>query len=175
MGLRDLTFASETVKTPGGSFTVRGLSFADVVTLGNIYGPQAALIFGQLVGGENKVDAGDVRAVLMKLAPQVPELVTAVIALAADDFNTEGLEAVRKLGFQYQLDALEKIFRATFVSELELKKFVESVIRMITGATGALNQIRLQPSDLGFSAFDAASAFASSTATPKPGSIPSVS
>jgi hypothetical protein len=151
MGLRDLQLPTSTVSTPGGNFDVRGISFSDVMVVANTFGPQAAMVFAKLTNGQ-KVQVDDVKSVLANIAPQVPELVAGVIALAADDYSPEGIAMAGKLNFHVQLDALEKIFHNTFQSEAELKKFMESIIRMITGATGVLDQMRLPLSEAGFGA-----------------------
>lgn len=153
MGLRDIQLPSTTITIPGGSFAVRGLSFSDIVTVANTHGPQVAMIFAKVTNGD-KIAEGDVRTVLANVAPQVPDLVAAIIALAADDYTPETIEIARKLNFQHQLAALEAVFHNTFQSEAELKKFVESIIRMLTGATGLAQQMRLPLSDLGFGESD---------------------
>lgn len=151
MGLRDLQLPSTTITTPGGNFAVRGLSFSDVVTIANTHGPQAAMVFAKITNGE-KIAEKDVRTILTNIAPQVPDMVAAIIAMAADDYTPETIEIARKMNFQHQLAALEAIFHNTFQSEAELKKFVESIIRMMSGATGVLGQMRLPLSELGFGA-----------------------
>ena len=82
----------------------------------------------------------------------MPDLVAAVIALAADDYEPDTIAVARKLNFQYQLEALEAIFHNTFQSEAELKKFMESIIRMLSGASGLVKQMRLPLSEAGFGA-----------------------
>ena len=153
MGLRDLQLPSTTIKTPGGEFAVRGLSFSDLVVLANTHGPAVAMVFAKVTNGE-KIAEKDVRTILTSVAPQVPDLVAAVIALAADDYEPDTIAVARKLNFQYQLEALEAIFHNTFQSEAELKKFMESIIRMLSGASGLVKQMRLLPSELGFGASD---------------------
>lgn len=149
MALRDLRLPTTTISTPGGSFAVRGISLSDVMTIANTHGPALAMVFGKLVNGD-KVSVQDVRTLIASIAPQVPDLVAAIIASAADDYSEEGVKMAGKINFQYQVEALEAIFHNTFQSEAELKKFMESVIRMLGGATGLIQQMRLLPSELGF-------------------------
>lgn len=151
MGLRDLQIKTTTITTPGGEFSVRGISFSDIMTLANTHGPQMAMLFGQLMKG-GKVREQDVKTVLMNIIPQAPDLVAGLIALAADDYEPEAIAAAKRMGFQYQVEALEAIFHNTFQSEAELKKFMEAIIRMLSGATGTLQQMRLPLSELGFGA-----------------------
>ena len=151
--LRDIHIPTTVIETPGGSFAVRGLSFSDLVLIANTHGPQAAMVFQKVTGGE-KLTVGDVRSILAHIVPQVPDLAAAVIAMATDDYTPETIQVARRLNFQYQLAALEGILNNTFQSEAELKKFMESVVRMLTTATATVQQIRLPLSEAGFGAFD---------------------
>jgi hypothetical protein len=151
MGLRDIKLPTTTIETPGGAFAVRGLSFADLVTVANVHGAQAALVFAKLTGGE-MIAEQDVRTILSNLAPQVPDLVAAVIALASDDYAPETVDLAKRLSFNHQVAALEAIFHNTFESEADLKKFMESIIRMFTGAASAVGQMRLPLSEVGYGA-----------------------
>lgn len=154
MGLRDLSIKKTTIKTPGGEFAVRGLSLSDVITLANEHGPTLALLYGKLTDKKSKMSQQDVKTIISGIIPQAPDLVAGLIAVAADEYDAEGCKMAKQLGFQYQVEALEAIFHNTFQSEAELKKFMEAVIRMISGATGSLNQMRLPLSELGFGASD---------------------
>lgn len=153
MGLRDLQLPSTTIETPNGEFAVRGLSFADIVTVVNEHGPAAAMVFAKLSNGE-KIAEKDVRTVLASVAPQFPDLIAALLALASDDYSPEAVGVAKRLSFNVQVEALEAIFNNTFQSEAELKKFMESAIRMLTGTTNLVKQARLPLSDLGFGASD---------------------
>lgn len=150
MGLRDLQLPTTTITTPGGDFAVRGVSLSDLMILANSHGPTIALMFSKAVNGE-KIDMAQAKAVIAAVAAQAPDLVAELIALASDDHSPEAIAAARKLNFQYQVEALEAIFHNTFQTEAEVKKFMERIINMLTGATGLLTQMRLSPSDLGFS------------------------
>lgn len=149
MGLRDVRIQTTEIQTPGGNFAVRGISFSDLVVIANSHGPQAAIVFQKITGGE-KLTVFDVRAILANIAPQVPDLVAAVIALASDDYTPEAISTARRLNFQHQLAALEGIVSNTFQSEAELKKCMESITRMLVGATATIQQIRLPLSEAGF-------------------------
>lgn len=150
--LGDLVLATAEVKTPGGSFSVRGLALADVMMISQSFGPQAAMLFTKVINKEKILEA-DVRTILMDLLPQAPDMLALAIALAADE--PDMVSKVRKLQPQYQLAALESIFQLTFEGEAELKKFMESIIRMLVGATGLVEQMRLPLSEAGFGELDA--------------------
>lgn len=149
MGLRDLKLPETKIETPDGDFTVRGISLADLTILASTYMPQMVLIFNKVKDGAD-IEQADVRRLIGELAPAVPEMVAAIIALAADEFDEKGVENAGKLGFNVQIETLEAIFHNTFRSEAEVKKLVESITRMLVGATGAIQQIRLPLSELGF-------------------------
>jgi hypothetical protein len=156
MGLRDLQIPTETITVKGGSFTVRGLSFADLITLANAYGPEMALAFGRITAArETPLTEEDVKTIIRDLVPQFPALVGKAIALASDDTSAEAAEIASRLNFQQQTRALEAMFNLTFTSEAELKNFAESIIRMLTGAAGLMQQVRLQVSEGGFGDSDA--------------------
>lgn len=153
MALRDLKLPSTTIETPGGSFDVRGLSYSDLMTLATAHGSQMALLFGKITsGGGMAISEERVKATIANLAPQFTEIVAGAIALAADEYNPEGIAVASKLSFNKQTEALEAIFMNTFQSEAELKKFMETIIRMITGVRVTLDQVRLPLSEAGFGA-----------------------
>jgi hypothetical protein len=150
--LEDLQLATVEIPTPGGSFSVRGLALADIVTISQNFGPQAAMLFSKIVNKE-KILETDIRTIIMDLLPQAPDMLAMAIALSAD--APKMAPKVMKLQPQYQLAALEAIFQLTFESEAELKKFMESIIRMLVGATGLVEQMRLPLSEAGFGDLDA--------------------
>lgn len=153
MALRDLKLPSTNIETPGGSFEVRGLSYSDLMMLATTHGSQLGLLFGKITeGGGSPITEERVKSTISNLAPQFAEIVAAAIALAADDYSPEGIEIASRLSFNKQTEALEAIFLNTFQSEAELKKFMETIIRMITGARVTLDQVSLPLSEAGFGA-----------------------
>jgi hypothetical protein len=151
--LSDMTITTSVVKTPNGDFSVRGISFSDITLLVSSHGAEITLLFTKFTNGE-ALNERDVKTVLFSLMPQMPDLVAEAIALAADDYTPEAIANVRKIPFQYQFEALEKIYQNTFTTDAELEKFMESIIRMLAKATGLVQQMKLPISDLGFGASD---------------------
>jgi hypothetical protein len=141
-----------TIKTSGGDLTVRGLAFEDIWTLAVDHGPHATLLFNKVINQE-RFDMAETRVIFQDLIPQMPSIVAATIALAVDEYTPEGMDVAKKLSPRVQLDAIEAILKLTIESEAELKKLVESVIRMLSGATGLITQMRLPLSEAGFGEF----------------------
>lgn len=139
MSLKNLNFASETIKTSGGEFTVRGLSLADITVLVRKHAQAMSEFFDKMKDGES-LDLDNTAMLGGALAEAAPELAAEVIALASGE--PDAIEEARRLTFPTQVDALEKIANLTFDSEGGVKKVVEAVIRAMTGATGLLSSLR---------------------------------
>lgn len=131
------------------SIDVRGLAFEDFFEIARSHGPEASMLFAKIVNHE-KIEADEIMAIMKGLLPQCPKLVATVIALACDDASPEGLKVAGKLKPAVQLAALEAIFLLTIESEAELKKFMESILRMLAGTTKLVQQMRLPLSEAGF-------------------------
>lgn len=138
MGLRDIVIKTKTIKAEGASFEVRGVSMNDLMVAASDYGPQLGLVFTKLKTGE--IQAEDVRSSIIALAKEFPELLAAIICLAADDYEPEMVEKLKKVPIGVTADALEAVFSLTFASEADVKKLVESLTRMIAAGSGALTQ-----------------------------------
>ena len=139
MALSDLKLSSETVVTPGGEFSVRGLTIEDLTALFRRHSSVMSGLFDRMVSDPEA--ALEVSAVLgARLLDEAPDLMVEVIAMAADE--PERADVVRKLPFPCQVDALEKIGALTFASEAELKKALETVILMASGATKTLQGLQ---------------------------------
>lgn len=143
MGLKDLNFAQAKIVTPGGEFTVRGLSLTDIMSLANRHYDVLASLFDQVAGRDPSSisldDAGSMGATLLKSAPDVA---AEVIAMAAGECDEESIRIAKSLPFPAQVEALEKIGQQTFATEDDLKKAVAAVIRIMQGATGVLHNLR---------------------------------
>lgn len=140
MALKDLFVPTVTIKTSGGEFAVRGLSLNDILRLVEKHRASMNTLFqkfvqsGEDLGLENSAQMG---AVLVESAPDVA---AEIIALAADE--PDQLETVKSLSFPVQLDTLEQIGRLTFEAAGGPKKVVETVIRVIQGATNLLGDLQ---------------------------------
>jgi len=155
MGLRNITIPEVEVAFGDGGISVRGVSFSDLMVLVDTYGPQAAIVFQKVQDG-GTLQTSDVKLLIGTLAKEFPAMVTAVIALAADVYETEGLETVGKLPFNVQIELVEAVFGLTFTGESDIKKLMESLTKMMVEVSGALKEVQAPLSQTGIGAFAAA-------------------
>lgn len=145
--LLDLHIRREPVEYDDGqSFDVRAVSVNDLMTLVAESGPTLAVIFAKVqqeAESLTRMTHDDVKTIIFTLAREFPEVVSSLIALAADAYKPEGVAMAAQLDLTTQVAAVEKIFLMTFRSEAELKKLMESLTRMAVGMSGALATARL--------------------------------
>lgn len=151
--LSSLKLPTKEVQTPSGILTVRGLGTADIVLAIGDYGPQMALLFAKVQDKGTKVQNTDVKAMIMSLGQELPQLMAAIIALGCDDYSPATIKVAAKLSFPIQCELIEAIFHLTFHSEADVKKLVESLARMILGVSGALTGMKATASELGIGEF----------------------
>ena len=150
--LRDVQIARREIKYHEQTFTVRGICVPDVVAAAMDYGPTLAMAFGKVTSGE--LETSDVKAVIMSVTKEAPELAGAIIALASDDYAPETVQIATKLPFPVQTEALERVFELTFYGEAEVKKFLESLTRMIVAVSGAMTNLNPSVLQNGIGAFE---------------------
>lgn len=134
MSLKDLELPVAQVQVSDTvSFTVRGLSLADISVLLNSNGKELGMIFNkvrdELQGRADGITANDVQYFAKMLFDKAPDLVAKAIALAADDPGES--EKIKRLRFTVQIIAIQEVLRLTFTTEAELKKLVEIVIQWL--------------------------------------------
>ena len=135
MGLKDLVIPTETIKTSGGEFTVRGLSFTDILQLAGKYFPIMSELFDQFAGASiDNISEAQKRGIAATLVREAPDAVAEVIALASGEMDAETIAIAKSLTGPTQIEALNKIGRLTFVSEDDLGKAVAAVVQMMQGA-----------------------------------------
>jgi hypothetical protein len=129
--LTDLRLPEATIKVSDGSFTVRGLSFSDLSSLMATHASAISLFFSNAMTKfqQNKVNPEDIGLLAQEAIREFPGLVSAIIAVAADEDTPEGHAMAARLGATVQIEALEQIVILTIVSEAELKKVIEIVTR----------------------------------------------
>lgn len=147
MGLRDVVIKTKTIPAGDTTFEVRGISMTDVIIAASDYGPQLTLVFQKLKSGE--IESDGIKEALMGLAREFPELLAALVCMASDEYDEAMVAKVQKFPPTVTLEALEAIFSLTFASEAEVKKFIESLTRMIAAGSGALTTALGQPSQIG--------------------------
>jgi hypothetical protein len=162
MGLRNLVTPSFTVLLPGApgteqSFTVRGVTTNQVITLYNRRRDQLEPLFARLANEKLVAVSQEANAELATvLLNQSPLLMAEVIAIAAggnpyddspaDPEHPDGMTAWQAdvamaidLPAPVQLDALQKIGALTFSPEMPPGKFVRVLVEMMKGATRNLS------------------------------------
>ena len=153
MGLRNIVIARQRVDLGDGqAFEVRGISLFDIMSVLNDYGPQMALMFGKVMAQKAEqrgLDNATVRKVISDISGEFPDVLAAAIALASDDYTPETVSIAKQLPMMKQIEAIEAIFVLTFKSEGDVVKLIESLTKMMTAATGALNTAMLPTSQAG--------------------------
>jgi hypothetical protein len=145
VALKTLTVATAKIETSGGDFTVRGLSLSDVMLLVSKDRAAIAALFHKFLQSGNDAALEDVTKLGSALIESAPDLAAEIIAIAADE--PDQVDVAKRLSFPAQISALEKIGELTFAAEGGPKKVVETVIRVVMGATDLLGD--LQTSQIG--------------------------
>lgn len=143
--LSELKRPSAVIPVWDDELTVRPVSFNDIFEVAMKHGPQAALLFGKVVNGKaaSSISAEQIRAAFYELAPEAPEMIAEIIAMVSDDHTPEGIEMARSLPLPTTVMILEAVFYMSITTESELKKLMESIIRMLSGVEKFAQQIRL--------------------------------
>lgn len=141
MGLRDIIIKRTTVEMADGqSFDVRGLAAMDVMALVHTHGKALALAFGKITakGKGQPVNELLVREMLASVGSDFPEVLAAIIALASDAYDQQGIQTASQLNMLTQINAATAIFHLSFTSETEVKKLVESLAGAVTMISASL-------------------------------------
>lgn len=136
MGLRDIVILTKTIPAGDTTFEVRGLSAHDLIIAASDFGPQLTIVFTKLKSGE--IVADDLKSAVMSVSKEFPELLAALICLAADDYDPVMVNKMKKVPIGVTTEAVEAIFGLTFRGEAEVKKLMESLARMIAAGSEAL-------------------------------------
>tara|TARA_Y100000593_G_scaffold83521_2_gene157509 strand:- start:13687 stop:14169 length:483 start_codon:yes stop_codon:yes gene_type:complete len=155
--LSSLKIHRETVDYGDQQFTVRAITTSDLLTVVAERGAELSMTFAKVYEEAQKRDgpvtSATIRKLIMDAAGEFPDIAACIIASAADDYTPEGILNAKQLPFPVQTDAIEKIFHATFRSEAEVKKLMESLTRMVVATSGALVGMDLNlPTGIGESA-----------------------
>ena len=113
MALKDYVAKRSTIAVGDTQVLIRGLRVSDISIL--IEGYKADLIALFAIYGESKSapdETSKFNRVIVETARTLPELTSAVIALAADE--PDAVEQAKSLPFPSQIDALVKIAHLTF-------------------------------------------------------------
>ncbi len=148
-------------------FAVRGLSPSHVVALYKRHTGELEPMFQRVMASVNEqgqVQAADIETIVMSLATETPVLLAEVIALASggDAANKEpaivthpvtgeqvelpafdaAVLIAQHMPFPVQVDALDKISRLTFTSEMPPGKFFSLVATLATKVTSAMKGLQ---------------------------------
>ncbi|MEL4071752.1 hypothetical protein WKW50_16530 [Ochrobactrum sp. GPK 3] len=141
MALSDYVVETREIAVPKASpLSVRGLSLVDVTRLLSTRGKEIQTFFQKYIseiqaGGNPKADLP--ANLGQTLLDSAPSLVAEIIAHAADE--PQAVHQASRLPITTQLEALEAIGQLTFDAEGGPKKFLEAVIRIMSGATGMMS------------------------------------
>lgn len=147
-GLTKLKFPEETISTPGGDFSVRGLSSVSIAMLTLKNRETLRSLFSQAMDAEGNLQLDNMESVALLIGEKAPSLLAEVIAVAAGEYTDDGIEAARSIPFPAQVEALEVIGRLTFAMEGGLKKLMATVINVTKGTTKALSEAQTSMSGI---------------------------
>lgn len=139
MGLEHLVFPEAPVSTPGGDFTVRGLTVEHILFIVKQHHSTLRPVFDSMmekIKSKSEFHADEVGGLIMPFIESCPKVVAQVIACGSGNPSETSIAA--RLPFTVQVEAIEKIIDLTFQAEGGPKKFVETVIRLAQGVNGLL-------------------------------------
>jgi len=159
MALEDYDIEKADVALPNGStFSVRGLSLADIAPLISKRRPQIEAFFIKYAGKDTKIKNKTAASIAagamvtesaMELLTVAPELAAEIIANAADRAHL--LPKIMALPITVQIEALTKIATLTFDAAGGPGNFFAALTQVIGGTTDLLSS--LNRSRIGSSAF----------------------
>ena len=139
MSLKDLTIPSVPVQTPGGEFSVRGLSLDDLTYILQRHAVEVSHVISAIEAKKGDVDHDLISEMAVGLIEAAPGVAAEIVAVAAGELDQ--IDTVRRLPFPVLLDAVEKIGNLTFEVYGGPKKVLEAVIRLAKGTTGLLDSL----------------------------------
>lgn len=144
MALRNIKIPTEAIVVNDDAFDVRGIALADLMVLAQAHGPALVTMFGMVMKKDGfEINESTVRSTILDVMTQFPDLLSALIALASDDYTPETVAIARRLPADAQASALQAIFRLSFSSEATLEKLLELATKMMGTLTQALNNATL--------------------------------
>lgn len=134
MALGDLVFPTTTINVGDSSFTVRGLTFADVTRMIDAHRQDLETLVNRgmalSTGSQTSFEQW------LPLIQTMPDLAAKIIACASDE--PEAVEAARRLPLPVQLDALIAIGNLTFAQPGGLGKFIADLLSLVRSGTQAM-------------------------------------
>lgn len=148
MGLKDLKIPTvDVLVSEGNSFPVRGLSSLDIEYLVRKHGSDLKELWDEFL--ENKVDlskleVGQILPIIKQVIGRVPSAMIDLIGLAADA-DEEDLVTLTKLPVGVQVEAVSRVLAITLNTDGDWSKTMETVMKMLGGANGALAEMLKNP------------------------------
>lgn len=142
-GLRNLTLPTHEVKvSEGESFTVRGLSPNDALSLYYRHTGQLSALFDQFAD-KGELERTDINAVASTVVGTAPIVMAEIIAIGSGSNPGEAgfmedVQIAMSLSAGVQMDALTKIADLTFTSDMPPGKFAAVVLMLARSATASL-------------------------------------
>jgi hypothetical protein len=153
--IKNVMIATETIEHTNkdgskGSIEVRGIAVADVMQAVHKYGPQLVLAFNKLQsGGAESLQDKDVRTLIWEVSTELPDVLAAVLAMAADEYNEAGVTLMRKLPLDKQAEVMTAVFSLSFASEGSLEKLVALMVEWMGQVRQAMEAVTSQTSTTG--------------------------
>src|SRR5690606_9829538 len=135
MALKDIIAPEREIKFMDTSFTVGALDLTLVLLLLKARMPEAKSLFDE-AKRKGLVDNPDPMSIALMLMQLAPDFVAEAVAMAAGE--PDMADKVRKLPVGTQLEAIDAIMDLTFEAEGGVKKFGETLVRLVQKATQAL-------------------------------------
>lgn len=127
-----------------GSIEVRGITVADVMQAAHKYGPQLVVAFGKIwASGGQSLQEADVRNLIWEVSTEFPDVLAAVLAMAADEYNEKGIALMRRLPMDKQAEVVKSVFGLSFASEGSLEKLVALVVEWLGEVRQAMEAVTL--------------------------------
>lgn len=129
-----------------GSIEVRGITVADVMQAAHKYGPQLVATFGKVwSSGGKSLQEAEVRNLIWEVSTEFPDVLAAVLAMAADEYNAAGITLMRRLPMDKQAEVVRAVFGLSFASEGSLEKLVALVVEWLGEVRKAMEAVTLAP------------------------------
>ena len=143
MGLRNIVIPTATIAVGDSEFSVRGISAFDIGRAFEDFGAQLSIAFAMAIRREEgQTFSSDlVRSRIKELVSECPDVVAAIVAMAADDYSREAMAVFKKLPLMEQIATLEAIYGLTFKNDGDLGKLVELVTQGMASAATALTNL----------------------------------
>ena len=127
---------------------MKGLSLNDVTVLGLDYGPAMTALF-KLVQDQDRLSPDTIGVVAKHAAEKFPTIIGVIIGLATGMNSKSDIADANAMSMGVQVQFLEAVFNATFRSESDIVKMIESLSKMLEKVSTAMETVPVMGSDTG--------------------------